>query len=89
MLKAIIEAIKREKAPLSLEGLSERLDVDRSALEGMLDYLVQKGIISDLQGTYAPPAQGCQGFSCKDCPASGKCPFIMQQPRSFTIVEKD
>jgi len=47
MLKEIIEVIETEKTPLSLEGLSQRANVDHSALEGMLDYLIQKGVISE------------------------------------------
>jgi len=51
MLKAIVNLLQKKKAPLSLDGLSQRLDVDKRAMEGILDPLVQKGIIANDQST--------------------------------------
>lgn len=88
MLKEIITILKTEKTPLSVESLSKRLDVERSALEGMLVYLEQKGIISGQQNITIPSQQKCQGFSCMGCPASVKCPFAGKLPQRYTLVER-
>ena len=43
MLTRILQALRESQAPLSLTELASQLDIDRSALEGMLDQLVRQG----------------------------------------------
>ena len=87
MLNQIIETIRTEKAPISVQGLSRRLDIDQSALEGMLAYLSQKGIIVNQTDENLTEEQTCTGLSCKGCSAASGCPFSGRQPKRYTLTD--
>lgn len=83
MLKQILLEIKSAKEPVSLPALSRKLGIDRSALEGMLMYWVQKGRLSeDTTQGLEPCHTGVCGSSCTG-PES--CPFIAQMPKTYSI----
>ena len=48
MLARIINEFKRAKEPLDLSELSRHLDIERSALEGMLELLVRQGKLREV-----------------------------------------
>jgi len=48
MLSRILKAFERAEGPLDLNELSRRLGVERSALDGMLEYLVHKGKLREV-----------------------------------------
>ena len=60
MLSQILEEFEKAKGPLDLNELSQRLGVERSALEGMLQLLVRKGRLHET-GTGTETCAHCAG----------------------------
>jgi predicted transcriptional regulator len=67
----MIEAILAEMqhGSTTVKELSRKLKVEKSALEGMLRYMVRRGMIRELHPQCRP--KGCRG-----CPYHGKCPDL-------------
>lgn len=89
MLKNVLEQIRKSGGTVSLDELSRKLGVEASALEGMLDYCVQKGILRESQnfpetGGCAPLVEGC-GSGCEGFYG---CPLIARMPRTFELRER-
>lgn len=87
MLKEILAEFDRVDAPLDLNELSERLNIQKSALQGMMTTLVNQGKLK--KDTVAGPSQGettCNGVQCMGCSASSQCPFIGKMPASYSKV---
>jgi DNA-binding HxlR family transcriptional regulator len=60
MLSRIIEELEKAGGPLNLDELSRRLGVQRSALDGMIETLVRKGRLREVEvGEIPPMCAGC------------------------------
>ena len=85
MLKEILAEFDRVDAPLDLDELSARLNIQKSALQGMLTTLVQQGKL-EKDSVDAGPSQGeqaCSNFHCMGCAAATDCPFIGKMPAAY------
>lgn len=69
MLERILREFRATALPLSAPLLSQRLDIDQAALEGMLETLERKGRIRQVDA--ADAAGVCQ---CDTCPLQTLCP---------------
>ena len=72
MLDDIMREVKNSKGPITVKELARRLDVEESALEGMLDFLEMKGRLSVYR-----PGEECQErgvVSCVSCVFAAGCP---------------
>ena len=64
MLSRILKEFEGAEGPLDLNELSRRLGVERSALDGMLEYLVRKGRLREV-GLGTETCAHCAGhLSC-------------------------
>lgn len=80
MLQQVLEALEQAPGPLSLDELSQRLGVERGALEGMIAFWVRKGRLRDTgQGLC-----GGRGCSCSTRPQG--CAFDSAAPRTITLL---
>ncbi len=69
-LNEILEQIETSDGPLTTRELARRLDIEESALIGMLEFLQRKGRIQ----MYRPGEnQGCVSTSCVSCVFAGNC----------------
>ncbi len=84
MLQKILQLLK-EKEFMSLKDLEYSLDIQSSAIEGMLDVLIKKGRIKELEVSSCNGKSCHNGGSCKGCPSSIKDENFY---RYFTIAEK-
>ena len=87
MLYQLLSVINAKNGPISLDGLSEELGMQRSALEGMLDLLVRKEKLrySDLG---QPLEDGdCTGAACMACGKAGQCPFVGKMPKVYEKID--
>lgn len=66
MLSQILHELKNAKGPVDLNELSRRLGVQRSALDGMIQFLVRKGRLREVGIGETPPA-------CASCPIHSTC----------------
>lgn len=92
MLSRILEEIRSAGSAVNLEELSRRLEVERSALEGMIDHLVRQGKLQDDAASAAADLASaampaCARSSCGgSCSGPKHCPFAAKLPRTFSLV---
>lgn len=91
MLARLLEELEASTEPLSVDALSRRLDLDRSAVEGMLEELVRMGRLRrDDPTVECPMARSsheeppCGGT----CGPAGGCPMVVRLPRTFEVVDR-
>jgi hypothetical protein len=65
MLSQILQELENAKKPVDLNDLSRRLGVQRSALDGMIEFLVRKGRLREVEE--------CQPTACESCPLRSTC----------------
>ena len=76
MLSAILAAIGESGRPMCLSDLSAALQIEESALEGMLQTLVQRGRLRTIEFV---------DDGCTTCPVKGGC-FIMNDGVAVTYA---
>lgn len=87
MLQRLLTTIEQSAGPVSLDELSRRLDVERSALEPMLDLLERKRLLTGW--TNADQYVACHGGACgSSCTGVDGCPFVLGAPRTLTITPR-
>jgi hypothetical protein len=88
MLQAILSEIKNARQPLDLQSLSRRLEIEPQALEGMIQFLVQKGRLQ-IEPTYGNETEQCAGcvlFRKNACPGPEQCPYVFKLPPVYKVV---
>lgn len=71
MFDEILQEVENADGPISVKDLADRLGVEESALEKMLEFLERKGKLS----VYRPgDCEGCGVVSCKSCVFGAGCP---------------
>lgn len=85
MLERLLARIRETNGPISFDDLSKRLQVERSALQPMLDLLVRKGLLAEW--TEAGTNLACGGGACgTSCTGIQGCPFVVGgMPRTLEI----
>ncbi len=76
MLSAVISTIREAGRPMCLADLSRDLDIEESALEGMLETLVARGRLRAIR---------FEGDACETCPVKGGC-FIISDGVATTYA---
>jgi predicted transcriptional regulator len=86
MLKQVLHEIETAQGPITVCELSRKFAVEPDAIEGMIQFLVRKGILQD-----DDPAAKCQtdsgACSTSSCGASA-CVFIAKMPKTYSIPVK-
>ena len=80
MLKQILAEFQQTKTSVCLDELSRKLEIETSALEGMLQTLVQRGRLQEI---------GPTPYNCVACPARGGCVILTNgvQKRYFLVPQ--
>ena len=78
MLTKILKAFEKNDGPVELDRLSRELDVERSALEGMLQTLVRQGKLQEI----TPGSE-----TCVDCPRSSGCTYLQSGESGGKVYE--
>jgi len=87
MLWQVLHEVEAASAPLDLNELSRRLDVERSALDGMIQFWVRKGRLVDDTAGAGPVTVACANHGCGGCASGQGCPFTMKGPRTLSLVQ--
>ena len=82
MLRLVLETIESSKGPIHTAELSQQLGIERSALEGMIDYWVRKGRLYDSEGSTCAPGMGHCSSSCS---GAANCAFVVKMPKMFEV----
>lgn len=90
MLHRILKEIENSSGTVDLNELYQKLGVDRSALEGMIQHLVRKGLLVDDDAELISATnQGCEMSSCSSCPGFASCPFVAKMPKTYSLQLDD
>lgn len=82
MLKLVLQSIESSKGPVHVAELSQRLGIERSALEGLIDYWVRKGRLYDSDGAACAPSTGHCSTSCT---GAANCAFVAKMPKMYEV----
>lgn len=86
MLRQVLQEIKAAPSTVNLNALARKLGVERSALEGMIQFWVRKGRLQDDDQAAAAALQVCASGSCgPGCVGAQGCPFIVNLPRTYSV----
>jgi hypothetical protein len=89
MLRQVLRELESAKSAVNLNELSCKLDIERSALEGMIAYLVRKGKLQDDDQALAAAMGVCSSGSCGgSCPGPQGCPYVVKMPRTFSLTSQ-
>ena len=84
MLKQVLREIETAKGPVHVAELSQRLSIERNALEGMIDYWVRKGrLFNDDEAACAP----ANGHCFNSCTGAANCAFVAKMPKSYSLTK--
>jgi len=87
MISKLIKEISQLKEPTNISSLQRILGVDRGTLEGMLQYLVQKGyLLSETKQDHDKKHHPMNSsiFCAKGCPFALKSPLQIYK-RTYTL----
>jgi len=85
MLWKVLHEVESARTSLDLNELSRRLDVDRSVLDGMIQFWVRKGRLVDNAASAGHTTATCAAHGCGGCGGAQGCPFPMQIPRTISL----
>lgn len=88
MLWKVLHEVEKAQEPLDLNELSRRLNIDRSALDGMIQFWVRKGRLMD-DGSMGCATFACTNRGCGGCAGGQSCPFTMTMPRTLSLIQLD
>lgn len=83
MLYQVLEAIEQANSPVSLDELSQQLQIEAGALEGMIAFWVRKGRLKDT----AVAGCGGSGRGCTCSAHPNGCVFSHAGPRVITLID--
>ncbi len=90
MLRQVLREIEAAQGLINLNDLSHKLGIDRSALEGVIQFWVRKGRLKDDERENEQVLAACGGGSCGgSCPGPRGCPYAPNMPRTFTLTLYD
>ena len=85
MLRQLLCEVEATQGPLDLNELGRRLDVERGALDGMIQFWVRKGRLIDNRAAAEDAAVCAPGHCGGCCPGPQSCPFTMKMPRTYSL----
>lgn len=90
MLWKILYEVEAAQGPLDLNELCRRLDIERSALDGMIQFWVRKGRLVDDAVTAGQATTVCASYACsRNCPEPQHCSFALKTPRTITLLDRE
>ena len=81
MLRELIALIESNQGCLSVGELSRRLNAEPSAVEGMVQTLLQRGRLLSLDGAGSPP--------CDMCDASEGCALAAFRNKRYVVAPRN
>ena len=89
VLDRIVEELRSAGGPIRLRDLAVRGGVDRSALDGMLGVLVEKGRLTSSETQPITEEYACTGAACgTSCVGLSECPWVVQVPGVLSLESR-
>ena len=83
MLTKILEKIRNTDGAISIRQLSQELNAEPTAVEGMILQLTRMGKLEILEEEVAEGEASCK--ACISCSGVADCPFIIKLPHSYRL----
>ena len=84
MLRQVLQELESAVGPVDLNALSGKLGVERSALEGMIEFWVRKGRLKEEYAAGIKRACVGDDYPAK-CSDAHVCSLVTNLPRSFSL----
>jgi hypothetical protein len=86
MLNQVLRELQSSGGTLRLSELAARVNMEPSALDGMLTFWASKGKFAPVKidGDSASCATPCMG----SCPGASQCPFVAKLPKMYEVKKK-
>jgi hypothetical protein len=89
VLQQVLQELEMAQGPLSLGELSRRLDIDRDALRGMIEFWVRRGRLQNHDEGMAATLATCPTASCSGCHLGPQdCSSATNMPRMYSLVRQ-
>lgn len=85
MLQQVLHQLKTTKGAINLNDMAQQLGIERSALDGMIEYWVRKGRLKADDVAPAGPHAACSSCA-SSCPGPQSCPFVLTMPRTYSLT---
>jgi len=90
MLNQVLQEIESAQSALNLGDLSRKLGIERSALDGMIQFWVRKGRLIDDDAAVTQAGAVCSITSCgASCRGMSNCAFVAKMPKTYSISPGD
>jgi len=86
MLNQIIQEIEQARGSITISELSRKVGVEPAALEGMIQFWVQKGRLQS-EGDQISEMNCSCGTGTNSCAPVSDCVFIAKMPKSYLIPD--
>ena len=88
VLDRLVDELRTVRGPIRTSDLAHRIGVSEPALDGMIDVLAAKGVLSSPVDPMLGEAIACSGVACgTTCVGLDECPFIANVPETYTLVD--
>jgi len=77
----VLDKIRNAESTMDIDQLAKSLNMEKGALEGVLEFWVRKGKITRVNDTF------CAGGNCNTCGSS--CPFAGHLPEGLVIYQPE
>lgn len=84
MLGRVLRELQDGKGTLRLEDLARRMEIEPSALKGLIDFWVRKGRLTLAADEDAPSAV-CASACGPACPGAAQCVFVARMPAIYSV----
>jgi hypothetical protein len=89
VLRQVLQQLEMAQEPISLGELSRRLDIDRDALRGMIEFWVRRGRLQNHDEAMAAALTTCPTGSCRGCGMGPQdCLSATHMPRMYSLVRQ-
>ena len=90
MLNQVLQEIRSTQSTLNLGDLSRKLGIERSALDGMIQFWVRKGRLVDDEAAETQAGVVCSIGGCgASCMGTSNCAFVAKMPKTYSISPGD
>lgn len=85
MLNQVLREIKTAKGSITVQELSLKMGVEPDAMEGMIQFLVRKGLLQgdDTMKNCTTVSGACSTTKC----GTSDCVFIAKMPKTYSIPQ--
>lgn len=86
MLRRVLHEITTSQGALNLSELNRKLGIERTALDGMIQYLVRTGRLVDEEAKGDQSWPVCPNSGCGSaCAGFAGCAFVAKIPKTYSL----